>query len=197
MGQRSQIYVRGRDKYSKKTYLVARYFQWNYAERMIARARHGIQWMRAHMDFLSVSKAELSRIFDVNFDMHDIVISYDLIQEWKDCGEGSTINDYIFHGCNNDGRLFIDVNEKTGKIKYCFTDYDNKYLGDASAYIAWELEDCREDYNFEKEMKRINQWDNYQDNLKYLQDNAELMTAGELRAYLRADYSDMEDKPLF
>ena len=49
MGQRSQIYVR----YQKDdaNYLVARYYQWNYGERMISRCRHTLEWIREHIRF--------------------------------------------------------------------------------------------------------------------------------------------------
>ena len=39
MGQRSQIYVRYTNEKGEH-FLTARYFGWNYGERMISRARH-------------------------------------------------------------------------------------------------------------------------------------------------------------
>ena len=45
MGQRSQIYVRLKDKEGNK-YLIAKYFQWNYGERMISRAKYGIEYCK-------------------------------------------------------------------------------------------------------------------------------------------------------
>jgi len=41
MGQRSQVYVR----YNKKL-VVTNYYQWNYGERMISRARYGIEYIK-------------------------------------------------------------------------------------------------------------------------------------------------------
>ena len=43
MGQRSQIYVR----YNKKL-VIANYYQWNYGEQMISRARYGIEYIRRY-----------------------------------------------------------------------------------------------------------------------------------------------------
>lgn len=86
MGQRSQIYVR----YNKKL-VITNYYQWNYGERMISRARYGIEYIKENYleyrtwIFNNESDMEkLRRIFDVNFDMKDIVMSIDIIKEWKE-----------------------------------------------------------------------------------------------------------------
>ena len=85
MGQRSQIYV----KYGNKL-VVANYYQWNYGERMISRARHGIEYIKDNLikykEWLfnnSYEMKRLGRIFDANFDMKDVQISQDIVQEWK------------------------------------------------------------------------------------------------------------------
>ena len=41
MGQKSQIYVR-----FDKELVVANYYRWNYGERMISRARYGIEYIK-------------------------------------------------------------------------------------------------------------------------------------------------------
>lgn len=46
MGQRSQIYVRASGQL-----IVANYYQWNYAERMISRARYGIEYIDSVKDY--------------------------------------------------------------------------------------------------------------------------------------------------
>ena len=45
MGQRSQIYIRIKDEDGNTT-LFAKYFQWNFGERMISRARYGIEYIK-------------------------------------------------------------------------------------------------------------------------------------------------------
>lgn len=48
MGQRSQIYIRYNIEYQGKQYkgLIARYYPWNYGERMISRARSIIEYIK-------------------------------------------------------------------------------------------------------------------------------------------------------
>ena len=72
MGQRSQIYVR----YTKdnKHYLTARYFGWNYGERMISRCRYSLEWIKemARHDWLfTTEKTKLERILEVNFAIYN------------------------------------------------------------------------------------------------------------------------------
>ena len=43
MGQRSQIYIRVQE--GDKYHLIARYFGWNFAERMTSRCRHTLKWI--------------------------------------------------------------------------------------------------------------------------------------------------------
>jgi hypothetical protein len=191
LGQRSQIYVRGFDRWNKKAFLVARYFQWNYAERMISRARGGIEWIKAHSPYISVELPKLNRIWDVNFDMHDICISTDLIEEYKQYGCD------IFDSDNNDGKLFIDIiTDEDGNVtdvKYCFTDWDNKYLGDGETYIKWESESYRDEVKdtLGLDEGRLN---TLHDNLKYLKENATLMTEDNLKDIINYPYVFEEPK---
>ena len=84
MGQRSQIYIRIKDNYNENPKLYAKYFSWNYGERMISRARYGIDYIKRNENRLDINsvKEKINRIFDVNFDMKDIAITSDLISEW-------------------------------------------------------------------------------------------------------------------
>ena len=98
MGQRSQIYIRYNVNYVSGSVtnnsithnykgLIARYFGWNYGERMISRARYIIEriqdeFMEWKWFFGDAEKLEkLKRTCDVNFDMKDIVFSSDIIKE--------------------------------------------------------------------------------------------------------------------
>ena len=110
MGQRSQIYVRASGQL-----IVANYYQWNYAERMISRARYGIEYIDSVKDYSDwifsrdVNVEHLRRILDVNFDLKDYQISSKIIEEWKDQFRDELFNDVVFNWQdNNDGQLFID-----------------------------------------------------------------------------------------
>lgn len=78
MGQRSQIFVRYDEDGRKK--MVARYYQWNYGERMISRARHGMAWMKFYYKAPYEIGYKLYRILDTNFDMVDCTISSNLLK---------------------------------------------------------------------------------------------------------------------
>ena len=88
MGQRSQIYVRTTDDKGNITF-VARYFQWNYGERMISRARHIIEWLREYAKHFTEEAYSFCRdreierlisIINTNFDYKDVAISTDLLK---------------------------------------------------------------------------------------------------------------------
>ena len=135
MGQRSQIYVRyPKDENGEgaKKGLIAKYFGWNYGERMVSRARHGIEYLtetflgRDYNRFRIAEYADkVSRVFDTNFDMQDVAISGDIIKEWNELFAQDDFNACVFYQQdNNNGKLFVDVS-KDG-IKYCFTDREIK-----------------------------------------------------------------------
>lgn len=159
MGQRSQIYVRHND-----TVIVANYYGWNYGERMISRARYGMEFVKGYLDegFCSILRnregiEKLSRVFDVNFDMKDVAISSNLVQEWKDqFAECDDVRDYVFGPQNNnDGKLFVDIQTRETKddlsqfgtllaeatIKYALLDADCNVenIMDAEKYMEWDM----------------------------------------------------------
>ena len=142
MGQRSQIYIRIRDKDGKIT-LFAKYFQWNFGERMISRARYGIEYIKRNMEYINQDTVQqrIHKIFDINFDMQDVALSQDILQEVRNdfWWDKSLVNDYIFLSQdNNDGKLFIDCDQISGEIKFCFTDYDLKILT-PNNYMKWDI----------------------------------------------------------
>lgn len=189
MGQRSQIYVR----YQKDgvNYLTARYYQWNYGERMISRCRYSLEWIEAMIPYdwyFTRETEKLQRILDVNFDMRDIVIGCDIIKEyeedeyWKD--ENYTLNDYIFK-CqdNNDGKLFIDI--KDGAIKYAFLDYDcnTDKIMSAAQYMNWDCPSWRKSEYIDDEGKAL-----CESNIKAIRKLAKLMTKEEVKEFINANY---------
>lgn len=191
MGQRSQIYVR----YTKdgKHYLTARYFQWNYGERMISRCRYSLEWIEKTISadwYFTKEKTKLERILDVNFDMVDVQLGYDIVKEFLEYGDDYSFIDYIFKmQDNNDGKLFIDISD--GQLKYCFLDYDcnTENIMDAAGYMAWNSENWEQSKYIDDEQK-----ERCRENLKVIGKIAELMTTEEAEDFINCIYEE-EPKP--
>ena len=187
MGQRSQIYVR----YQKDgvNYLTARYYQWNYAERMISRCRHSLEWIKEMIPYdwyFTRETEKLKRILDVNFDMHDVMIGYDILKEWEECDwkNETSFKEYVFlTQDNNDGKLFIDI--KDGVMKYAFLDYDcdaNRVMS-AAQYMQWDSPSWRKSEHIDDEQKAL-----CEDNIKAIKELAQLMTKEEVEEFINAQY---------
>lgn len=189
MGQRSQIYVRITDERGKK-YLIAKYFQWNYGERMISRARYGIEYAKKQNDYVGLDsvKEQIGEIFNINFDMKDYLHTTDIIKEWLIYGEKWEVEfkDFVFYNQdNNDGKLFIDIKEKNKEIKYCFTDYDLKIFKSPKAYMDWDCEDWLNSEYYKKSV--VNKCIS---NMNKIEKNAILMTDEELEDFINDDYTE-------
>ena len=189
MGQRSQIYVRITDERGKK-YLIAKYFQWNYGERMISRARYGIEYAKKQNDYVGLDsvKEQIGEIFNINFDMKDYLHTTDIIKEWLIYGEKWEVEfkDFVFYNQdNNDGKLFIDIKEKNKEIKYCFTDYDLKIFKSPKAYMDWDCEDWLNSEYYKKSV--VNKCIS---NMKKKKKSAILMTDEELEDFINDDYTE-------
>lgn len=187
MGQRSQIYVRFTDKEGKK-YLYARYYQWNYGERMVSRAKHSLEWIKEMIQYPHVFTSEqirLIRILDTNFDMQDVVISSDIVQEWKDNFSEENFNNFVFKWQdNNDGKLFIDIDENENTIKYAFTDqYKMDRVMSAAQYMQWNHKQWRNSKYISKEQKAL-----CEKNIRQIPRLAKLMTKEELDEFITCDY---------
>lgn len=198
MGQRSQIYVRYTNDKGEH-FLTARYFGWNYGERMVSRARHTLEWIKDNIQYADFKFASnnknLIRIIDTNFDMHDVVISTDIIEEYLETfSTDYTFKDYvfIFHD-NNDGKLFIDIHPN-GTIKYAFIDSEcnlDKPMGGLS-YMRWNHKNWRDSKYITKEQK-----EKCNKNCKYLRNNFQLMTTKELKDFISCDYNVEKYMPKF
>lgn len=198
MGQRSQIFINVKkewfDRENKKhidKHLVARYYQWNFGERMISRARGIIEYLKEHGTYVPYQIRELTRVCDINWDYHDVVISVDCLKEFTEGRYWNTTKEMFLQQDNNDGVLFIDMLIKEKKlnddkpditIKYCFMSCENNYLGDAKAYIDWDLSDWAT--SLDNEAVTFTK-----DNIKYLKKNAELMTENEMNKFINRDYA--------
>ena len=191
MGQRSQIYVRHNGKL-----VFANYYQWNYAERMISRARYGLEWIREYMDYDFVFRDEsyitkMRRVFDVNFDMRDVQLSTDIVKEWKELFSDEDFNTVVFNGQdNNDGQLYMDI--RGGKIYYCFRDWvlhrdgtTDDVIMSASEYMDWDAEDWENSKYITPEMK-----DACRENIKAIEEMATLMTLEQLDDFIHGNYKE-------
>lgn len=189
MGQRSQIYVIYKDNQNRDC-VSATYFQWNYGERMISRARYLMGWLKSRDSFYAIDSHNLFSlsyvaykiryIASVNFDYKDVVIGQDLIEEWKAYKQGvpnANLNDYIFNADNNDGCLFIDARIPFN-LRYAFTTYDYKdgVMG-PEAYLKWD--GTPQKIRNTKFTKR---------NINWITHNAKLMKKKELEAILKTTY---------
>lgn len=202
MGQRSQIYIRYNVNCNGFNYkgLIARYFGWNYGERMISRARYVIEeiseeFMKFKYYFRDEEKLEkLVRFCETNFDMKDIVRSLDIIENVKESAECVGDIDYhdsgyIFDQDNNDGQLFIDVTDNG--IKYCFMQfYDEGEPMDGEHYMKWNCEYiAHPDWHVPYEYMNEETIAYTEENIKAIDEMAVLMTPEEIKAFVTDDYS--------
>ena len=195
MGQRSQIYIRYNVNHNSNNYkgLIARYYQWNYGERMVSRARYIIE--RIQTDFMGYKFCfgdnwrikKLKHVCDVNFDMKDIVLSSDIIKEVAEYHDGDT--KYIFNQANNDGQLYIDITDDG--IKYCFMQYyDEGEPMDAEQYMKWNCEnENHPDWHVPYVYMKKETIDYTEENINQINEMATLMTTEEIKAFLEDDYS--------
>ena len=189
MGQRSQIYIRY--NISGKKGLIARHYHWNYEERMISRARGIIEAIQSdYWNFGEENIIKLCRICDVNFDMRDIMLSVDIIDEVAEFYDGNYKN--IFNQDNNDGQLLIDVTESG--VKYCFIPrYDNIEALDGRHYLIWDTRHSYPHYRWTEEdtPKKMDEDTILYtlNNIAYIDSNATLMTKEEAEEFVNADYS--------
>lgn len=188
MSEPCQIYVRYPYKGTKK--LIARDFGWCYGARLVSRARWIVEWINGTTDgdfrgYLSVRECleKFLRVIDTNFDMKDVAISGDIVQEWRDELDNDDFADYVFRSQNSsNGQLFIDLLDD-GSIRYAFWNSEEEKLMDASAYMTWN--------NAAWENGDESEYDDFnvcRENITALESYATLMTADELRAFIEYPY---------
>lgn len=198
MGQRSQIFVRFTNGHGKKE-LVARYYGWNYSDSMISRARYTIDWLKENYMYLAFSshhhKRKIPRILDANFDMVDVTISTDILEEYisdndmhvKECPEDKqpTLNEYLFEiQDNNDGKLLLDV-LADGTVEYAFLDTENKILTPGE-YMGW---DENKDWKIPNEHRSEDVIKKTIANIDDIKINGVQMDENDVKEFLTADYS--------
>lgn len=197
MGQRSQIYVRYTNDKGEH-FLIARYFWWNYGERMISRARHTIDWIKNCINYqwyFSTDTTKLIRIIDTNFDMYDVLISNDIVKEYfkNEFDDIYTFKEYIFtHHDNNNGKLFIDIHPD-GTVKYAFLDCEcnlDKKMS-AAQYMNWDKPLWRKSQYISDKQKTL-----CEENIKEMK-KVPLMTKRELEDFISCEYNLSKYMPNF
>lgn len=192
MGQRSQIYVRINGKL-----VVTNYYQWNYGERMVSRARYTIEWLDDYVKndwllfFMSPNcpsyQKQLSRICDTNFDMLDVAISHNIIKEWKEQFPKKPFKEVVFTGQdNNDGQLFIDVTDNG--VKYAFVT-SNEWYDKVLNPIEYMNRDENESWIIPTNYLTVSEINTCIKNCRWIMKNAQLMTVEELKEFINKDYS--------
>lgn len=206
MGQRSQIYIRWVEKADDnfsldKNHLIAIYYQWCYGDRLVSRARHGLEYLRNMIErydswYIKNYTEEVRRYFDANFDMKTIQIGNN-INEWfedeKVYHQGLNFNTYVFHSIDNDdGKLFIDCGAN-GKIYYAFTNSMIAKPMTAGQYIEWQdylrfYYDAlsKQDPSVSEDTAEVIRI--CQDNCAAIKDIAELMSYEQLMDFINCDY---------
>jgi hypothetical protein len=199
MGQRSQIYLKYPIGDKGKFGLIANYYSWCYGERLISRAAWAIRFLSGMIypeyGFITEEHVEkMRRYLDVNFDMHDIVLSSDLLKEYcEEEPDDSFINYVFFDQSNNDGRLFLNcvLREEDGKkvceIHYCFTDIDYNIL-DAEQYMEWESESM---YDHWRKLLSEDVIATCDQNMAFIKENAILMSGEELKSMICFPYENI------
>lgn len=209
MGQRSQMYVIA--KKDDKYYLTANYYQWNYGERMISRARgtleNIIDKFLQYDWHLTSDNEKLRRIMDVNWDMHDVALSHNITKEFVDdyndwkC-EGKTYAEDFFNFCfagqdNNDGQMYMYIDldapkeERRVKIGFTYNTFEeNEPVVNANDYMNYNCE-YSEDGDWIKYMKDSAYHDAdviiyTKNNIQYIDAHSTLMSSNELFAILTA-----------
>lgn len=190
MGQRSQIFVRFYNEKQQRE-ILGLYYGWNFKERMISRARHSIEWILGYKQANCLTshtlRTKLVRILDTNFDMKDVCISSNLVQEYISMSKCDfSLNECLFNQDNNDGKLLIDIADD---VKYAFLDSDNNYLGDGDAYMQWDSRYHEKKWDIPTEWFGKKDIETCKRNIQYLNKKAILLTPEEAHDFLETDYS--------
>jgi hypothetical protein len=203
MGERSQIYIKWNVHANKENMVgaIARYFQWNYGERMISRARGIIETLEEYMKYKYMFSdkwyiEKLTRIAETNFDMRDIVWSSNIIDEYNEYGNEDNFADIVFYGQdNNDGQLFIDITDSGIKYALALEYGENGYKPiSAEQYMKENMGDYSESGDWRVDAKERGYLDYTEDNIKYINENAELMTAEEIAQFIEG-VRDIYEQP--
>lgn len=213
MGQRSQVYIR----YKNKKNLVAMHLQWNYGYYMINRTYQLLDFIgknvenaysnfkEEHFDIANNSSARddiaiLHNLIQMNTTIGSYVKGHDLIKaeyEWginkEDFKDTFKISPNDMD--NNNGILIIDIQED-GKVKYGLSggyeeveDFNGFNMISAREYFRLNQETYKGEYtkykleNSDKEL-----YDEVMKQIDYIDDNFELLTNEEYKEIFDTEY---------
>lgn len=182
MGQRSEIYVAYETKNGKK--IVGRWFGWNYGERMISRVTYTAEYLKAHIEY-EIRKESLVSIIETNFDFVDHQVTDNLVGERN--GKAGINIEEGWNGLN-DGRAFIYI-ALDGTISYCFTNNHELKPLNCDEYMLFDTESCYDEYKWSNEtFRKSDKMKKCRSNIKWLKENAKVMTQKELEEFINAVY---------
>lgn len=211
MGQRSQLYIR----YKNKKNLVAMHLQWNYGYYMVNRTYQLLDFISKNTSSVfSNFKEENFNIANSGNQREDIIILHNLIQmnntigsyvkgidlikeeyEWlsnkKDFSDTFKMNPGSQD--NNNGILVIDIQEN-GKIKYGLAggyeeieNFDNNFrMITAKEYFTLSEKGCSDEYKLENADKEL--YETVLKQIDYIDNNFELLTDEEYKEIFDTEY---------
>lgn len=207
MGQRSQLYIR----YKNKKNLVAMHLQWNWGYYMVNRAYQLLDYIRKnvknefsnfkeeHFDIENDRREDidiLQNLIQINLTIGSYVSGYDLVKdEFKYNQDKDTFKMTPKEQDNNNGILVIDIQEN-GVIKYGFAGgieeiRDMSYGDDFKMISAKEYFELSEKNVMEKyKLKNTNKelYDTVQEQIKFIDGNFELLTDEEYKEIFESEY---------
>ena len=213
MGQRSQLYIR----YNNKKSLVAMHLQWNYGYYMINRTYQLLKYISKNIkhefnnfqeknfDYANHNTTRedidiLHNLIQMNLTIGSYVKGWDLVKEeyeWlKEKNElTETFKMIPKNQDNNNGILVIDIGEN-GTIKYGlglgYEDkedmaYDDDFsMVGANEYFIASEKNCDSQYKLENSNKEL--YDTTIEEIKYIEDNFELLTDEEYKEIFDTEY---------
>ena len=207
MGQRSQIYIR----YKNKKSIVAMHLQWNYDYYMINRTYQLLDYIKKNVSSSYSNFKEknfgianygtrkdidiLHNLIQINTTIGSYVAGYDLIDNEFKNEDKTTFKLTPKDEDNNNGILVIDIQE-TGKIKYGLAggyeeiedmsfDDDFKMINAKTYFELSEMNKYKE-YKLENQDKEL-----YEEVLKqidFIDNNFELLTDKEYKEIFNTEY---------
>ena len=207
MGQRSQLYIR----YKNKKNLVAMHLQWNWGYYMINRTYQLLDFIskaieneynnfqEKNFDIVNIGREDidvLQSLIQMNLTIGSYVKGCDLVKEEYEFNEDKTTFKIIPKDQdNNNGILVIDIQEN-GTIKYGLAggceEIDDMKLNDdfkminAKKYFELSEINIEEKYKLENTNKKL--YDTVKKQLEFIDNNFELLTDEEYKEIFESEY---------
>lgn len=200
MGQRSQLYIR----YKNKKNLVAMHLQWNWGYYMINRTYQLLDFISKNIedeynnfqekkfDIANVGREDidvLQNLIQMNLTIGSYVKGYDLVKgEYKFNKDKTTFKITPEDQDNNNGILVIDIQEN-GTIKYGLAsgcEEDDFKMINAKKYFELSEINIEEKYKLENTNKEL--YDTVKKQLEFIDNNFELLTDEEYKEIFESEY---------